>query len=149
FEIPPMLAGVGAARRVLSYHVVAALVLPAAFAIGGALGSDFTSIAWAWAAGYPIAFAVLLALALPLAGLTLRAYVAPLGRVALCAIGAAIAGEAARAIVPEGPPRLAVTAIAIAVVYGTLIARFEGVTPRAVVRAITAKARGTAPPAGT
>jgi PST family polysaccharide transporter len=149
FEIPPMLAGVGAARRVLAYHAVAAVVLPAAFAIAGALGSDFTAIAWAWAAAYPIAFAVLLALALPLAQLTLRAYLAPLGRVAVCAFGAAVAGEAARALLPAGPLRLACAAAATAIVYAALLARLEGVTPFAVARAITAKARDTAPRGGT
>ncbi|HEY1814618.1 MAG TPA: oligosaccharide flippase family protein [Kofleriaceae bacterium] len=149
FELPPMLAGVGAARRVLAYHAVAAIVLPAAFAIAGALGSDFTAIAWAWAAAYPIAFAVLLVLALPLAQLTLRAYLAPLGRVAVCALGAAIAGEAARVFLPAGPLRLACAAAAIVIVYAALLARLEGVTPFAVARAITAKARDTAPPTDT
>ncbi|HEY1550840.1 MAG TPA: oligosaccharide flippase family protein, partial [Kofleriaceae bacterium] len=63
FVIPPMLAGIGQPRRVLAYHAIALVVLPAAFAIAAALGSDFTAVAWGWAAGYPIAFAALLVLA--------------------------------------------------------------------------------------
>ncbi len=65
FVLPPLLAGIGEPRRVLAYHAVALGVLPTAFALGAALGNDFTAVAWAWAAGYPIAFAALLALALP------------------------------------------------------------------------------------
>ena len=146
FVIPPMLAGLGAARRVLAYHVVALVVLPSAFALGAALGSDFTAVAWAWAAGYPIAFAVLLALALPLAQLSLGAYLAALGRVTVCALGAALAGQVIRAIAPW---RLVTVAATVLVVYAALLAWLEGVTPGAVVRAITATAPDTAPPPGT
>lgn len=145
FVLPSMLAGIGAARRVLVYHLVALAVLPAAFAIAGHFGSDFTAVAWAWAAGYPIAFAALLAMALPRAQLTLGAYARALGKTALCATIAAIAGYGARVLV--GNPL--VVAVVVLAVYALLLARLEGVTPRAVVRAITAPAPGTAPPPGT
>ena len=141
FVIPPMLAAIGAPRRVLAYHAVALVVLPASFAIGAVLGHDFTAVAWGWAAGYPIAFGVLLALALPRAELSLGGYLLPLGRTALCAIGAALAGIAARAL---GGNLFAVAA-AILVVYGLLIAWLERVTPAAIARAIRGRARGLAP----
>jgi O-antigen/teichoic acid export membrane protein len=145
FVIPPMLAAVGAPRLVLAYHAVACVVLPTAFAIGAALGHDFTGVAWGWAAGYPIAFAVLLALALPRARLSLGGYLRPLGRVTACAIGAALAGLAARELVDH---LLAVAATVLAV-YAALLAWLEGVTPRAVARAITARARAAGPRSGT
>jgi len=141
FVIPPMLAAIGEPRRVLAYQAVAAIVLPASFAIAAALGHDFTAVAWGWAAGYPIAFGVLLALALPRVELSLGAYLRPLGRTALCAIGAALAGVAARELVDN----LFAVAGAVLVVYGALIAWLEGVTPASIARAITARARDKAP----
>lgn len=62
FLIPPLLAAVNEAGRVLIYNAVAAIVLPSAFVIAAHLGHDFVAIAWAWAAGYPIAFVTLVAL---------------------------------------------------------------------------------------
>ncbi|MFT3699893.1 MAG: oligosaccharide flippase family protein [Kofleriaceae bacterium] len=62
FLIPPLLAALNAPARVLIYNAVAAVILPACFAIAAHLGHDFVAIAWAWAIGYPIAFATLLAL---------------------------------------------------------------------------------------
>lgn len=74
FVIPPLLAALGLASRVLAYNAVAAVVLPVAFAIAARIGTDFTAIAWAWAIGYPLAFALLLAFALAALPLSLRAY---------------------------------------------------------------------------
>ena len=74
FVIPPLLAALGRASRVLAYNAVAAVVLPAAFVIAARVGSDYTAIAWAWAIGYPIAFAVLLSFALFALPMSLAAY---------------------------------------------------------------------------
>ncbi|MEO8846594.1 MAG: oligosaccharide flippase family protein [Kofleriaceae bacterium] len=74
FVIPPLLAALGRTSRVLVYNAVAAVVLPAAFVIAARVGSDYTAIAWAWAIGYPIAFAVLLAFALAALPLSLGGY---------------------------------------------------------------------------
>jgi len=74
FVIPPLLAALGYPSRVLAYNAVAAVVLPVAFVIAARLGDDFTAVAWAWALGYPIAFALLLAFALAALPLRLRDY---------------------------------------------------------------------------
>jgi len=74
FVIPPLLAALGLASRVLAYNAVAAVVLPLAFVIAARVGDDFTAVAWAWAIGYPLAFALLLAFALAALPLPLRTY---------------------------------------------------------------------------
>lgn len=74
FVIPPLLAALGLASRVLAYNAVAAVVLPALFAIAAHVGHDFTAVAWAWAIGYPIAFALLLGFALTALPLSLGRY---------------------------------------------------------------------------
>ncbi|HEY6033026.1 MAG TPA: hypothetical protein VIV58_02170, partial [Kofleriaceae bacterium] len=74
FVIPPLLAALGLASRVLAYNAVAAVVLPLAFVVAARVGDDFTAVAWAWAIGYPVAFALLLAFALAALPLRLRAY---------------------------------------------------------------------------
>jgi len=66
--------------------------------------------------------------------------------VTICALGAALAGQVIRAIAPW---RLVTVAATVLVVYAALLAWLEGVTPGAVVRAITATAPDTAPPPGT
>jgi O-antigen/teichoic acid export membrane protein len=141
FVIPPMLAGIGQARRVLAYHAIALVVMPAAFAIAGAIGSDFTAVAWGWAAGYPIAFAALLAMALPVARVTLLRYASSLGRIAVCAALALGGGYVARVAIGNA---FAVAA-AIVAVYAITICWLE----RAAARAIAATVRGRAPSPGT
>jgi O-antigen/teichoic acid export membrane protein len=74
FVIPPLLAALGRASLVLAYNAVAAVVLPTAFMIAAQLGTDYTAIAYAWAIGYPIAFALLLGFALRSLPMSLGAY---------------------------------------------------------------------------
>src|SRR5262245_24909556 len=79
FIVTPMLGGIGEPGRALAYNVVAAIVLPVAFVLAAALapGAGYLAVAWAWAIGYPIAFAALLALALPPIRLRAAAYLVP------------------------------------------------------------------------
>jgi O-antigen/teichoic acid export membrane protein len=69
FIIPPLLDGAGYPSRTLVYTITAAITLPIAYVLGaiflGVRGPHlgFQSVAIAWAIGYPIAFAVLLMLA--------------------------------------------------------------------------------------
>src|SRR5262249_8570255 len=59
---PPLLDGIGRPELTLRYMVSATVAVPAMFVIGAlALGHrlGFLSVAVAWAAGYPLAFAVL------------------------------------------------------------------------------------------
>lgn len=74
FVIPPLLAALGLTSRVLAYNAVAAVVLPLAFVVAARVGDDFTAVAWAWAIGYPVAFALLLAFALAALPLSVRDY---------------------------------------------------------------------------
>jgi PST family polysaccharide transporter/lipopolysaccharide exporter len=128
FVIPPMLAGVGQPRRVLAYHAIALVVLPSSFAIAAALGSDLTAVAWGWAAGYPIAFAALLALA----HVSIAKLAGALGPIMVAAAIALAAGYAVRG-------NLVVAALAMLAVYVPLIYWIE------IARARAAKAPDRAP----
>jgi len=146
FVVPPMLAGIGRASRALVYNAIAAVVLPIAFVVATYLapGQGYLAVAWAWAAGYPIAFAALLIMALPRAGLAVGRYLRTIAGVALCAAGGLAAGAAARMALPDVPAiRAPAVALAVLLAYAGLLARIERVTPAGIVRAF----RG-APPAG-
>jgi O-antigen/teichoic acid export membrane protein len=139
FILTPMLAGIGMPQRALAYNVVAAIVLPAAFVIAAAgwPQAGYVAVAWGWAAGYPIAFAVLLALALPAVGLSLGGYLKPLAGITVCAAIAMAAALGVRQLVPDiAIARVAAAAGTVVVVYAALLARVVGVTPRGIVRAL-------------
>ena len=143
FILPAMLAGLGEARRVFAYHLVAAIVLPAGFVVAARIAPDegFVAVAWAWAAGYPIAFGVLLAMALPRAAVPVVAYLRAIGGVTACAVGALAAGLALRAVVGEAPAvRTLAVASVVVLSYLALLARFEQITPAAIVRSLRARA---------
>ena len=127
FVLPPMLAGLGRARDALIYHLVAATLLPAAFIVAavGWPARGYVVVAWAWALVYPLAFAVVLALALARTGVTLARYLGGLAPVIGCAGGAAAAAIAVAAVVP-GPPIARVLAVAAATlaIYAPLARRF-------------------------
>jgi O-antigen/teichoic acid export membrane protein len=138
FVVPPMLAGIGRASRALVYNAIAAVVLPIAFVVATYLApaQGYLAVAWAWAAGYPIAFLALLVMALPLAGLAVGAYVRAIAGVALCAAGGVVAGIAVRLVLPEiAAVRVPVVAVVVLVAYAGLLAKIEGVTPAGIVRA--------------
>jgi O-antigen/teichoic acid export membrane protein len=120
FVLPSMLAGLGHARDALVYNVVAAILLPAAFVVAasGWQADGYLAIAWAWALVYPLAFALLLWLALARTGLRLGQYVSGILPVLVIAALATAAALGARAIVPEAPwPRALATAAATLVSY--------------------------------
>ena len=145
FLLPPVLAGIGRASRVLVYNAIASIVLPCAFVAAASLAPShgFVAVAWAWAAGYPVAFAALVAMTLPRAELTLPAYAGALGRIALCTAGGLAAGLVARAAAPElAAVRVLTVAVAVLAGFIPLLYALEGVTPRAVVRALRAGADG-------
>lgn len=127
FVLPPMLAGLGRARDALIYHLVAATLLPAAFIVAavGWPSRGYVVVAWAWALVYPLAFAVVLSLALARTGVTLARYLGGIAPVIGCAGGAAAAAIAVAAVVP-GPPIARVLAVAAATlaIYAPLARRF-------------------------
>jgi O-antigen/teichoic acid export membrane protein len=139
FILVPMLGGIGLPARALAYNAIAAIVLPIAFVVAasGWPEAGYLSVAWAWAAGYPIAFAALLAIALPPIHLRLSAYLGAQVGIVACALGGLFAGLGVRAVVPGfAIVRLFAIAGAVLLVYAALLARFQGVTPRGIVRAL-------------
>ena len=139
FVLPATLAGLGHARDTLLYHALAAIVLPAAFATAAWLdpADGYVAIAWAWAAAYPIAFAVLLAQTLARCRVALATYLRQLAGVAACGALAAVGGIAVHAVVPAHPLlRLLAVAAAVLAIDGLLLARIERVTPRSILRTL-------------
>jgi hypothetical protein len=148
FLLVPILAAVGRPSRVLVYNAVAAVVLSSAFVIAGVIGNDFIAIAWAWAIGYPIAFATLAAMALPAGGVTIGAYARALYRIAAAGGAALVAGLIARDAVAVPLARAIVVAVTIVAVDAILLARLEGITPTTIARGFRAS-RASVPPART
>ena len=136
FVLPAMLAGMGHAGDALLYHLLAAVVLPAGFALAAVIAPDagYVAVAWAWAASYPIAFALLLARALVRGRVSLARYLRSLIGVAVCGAGAAAAAIAVNAALPGAVVRLFAVAAAILAVYLGLLAWIERITPRSILR---------------
>ena len=130
FVLPPMLAGLGHARDGLVYNAVAAVLMPLAFVVGAQLGDSYVAVAWAWAAAYPLAFALVLWFALRRAELALGAYLRGLARVVGCAAGALAAALGARLLLPAEPTlRTLGTGLAAGGVY-VLLVRLSGADRR-------------------
>ena len=139
FILPALLAGIGHASRVLIYNAIAAIVLSASFAIAASAAPQlgYVSIAWAWAAGYPIAFAALLAMALSRSHTTLAAYLRSIAGILACVAGSLGAGLAIRRVLAEpGFGRAFAVAAVVLASFALLLARIEKITPAAVVRSL-------------
>jgi O-antigen/teichoic acid export membrane protein len=139
FIITPMLAGIGEPARALAYNVIAAVILPIAFVAAAWTWPEggYLAVAWGWAVGYPLAFAALLALALPAIHLRAASYLAETAGIVGCAAAALAAALAVRTVLPDlALVRLVVIGVVILLVYATLLARFERVTPRGIWRAL-------------
>jgi O-antigen/teichoic acid export membrane protein len=139
FVLPATLAGLGHARDALVYHAVAAIVLPAAFAIAASAASThgYVAVAWAWAAAYPIVFAVLLHRALVRCDVMLTMYLRQIAGVVSCGAAAAAIASVAHDVIPAYPlPRLVAVAAVVLAVYALLLAQVERVTPRSLLRAV-------------
>ena len=144
FVVPPLLDGLGYPFLTLVYTAVAAVLLPSLFVgcglwLGPSLG--YAAVAVGWAIGYPIAFGVLLALALRRIGLSPLAYLRRVGGIPLCAAIAGLIGAGLHPLTDGWPaaPRLAVVAVVIVGTLGFLLARFVGISPRSAARALRAK----------
>jgi O-antigen/teichoic acid export membrane protein len=144
YVIPPLLDGVGQPQRTLRYMTWAAITLPLAFVVGAnVLGHKFNylSVAIAWAVGYPIAFAVLISLAMSTLEWSALAFFRRIGGVIVCIGAAAIVGAAIQSMTGTLAPvvRLVITSIVIAGTTLVLLAYTQGLSPRTVIRAL----RGT------
>ena len=141
FLVPPLLDGMNRPTLTLRYTVVASIVLPALFVVSAATLGDrlgYVSVAVAWAVGYPIAFAVLFVMALTLLELPAVEFVRRIIGIPLCGAAAMLVSwAAARAAgsLPGAAQFVLASAVMIAGFFG-LLARFQGITPRSVVRSL-------------
>ncbi|MGE0550338.1 MAG: oligosaccharide flippase family protein [Kofleriaceae bacterium] len=157
FVIPPLLDGVGQPGRTLRYMLWAAVMLPLCFVgfayfLGDAFGSSvivtkagtelvtdgYIAVAIGWGVGYPIAFAVLVTMAMKTLSWTASAFVRSIIGVMGCMIAAGCVGAGIHALLGELPAlaRFVVTTIAIAGATGLLLAYTQGMSPRTMVRAL-------------
>lgn len=148
FVVPPLLDGLGYPGRTLIYQACAAVLLPLLF-IGCAviLGPrlDFTSVAVGWAIGYPLAFAVLMAMALYAVKLRLRDYLLKVLGIPLCVAVAAGVGYAAKVALSgalvtlsTGERFLLIIVVEVAVLT-PLLTYTQDMSPRQMWRAIRGK----------
>ncbi|MEZ4363394.1 MAG: oligosaccharide flippase family protein [Kofleriaceae bacterium] len=140
FVVPPLLDGLGFPGRTLIYQGCAAVVLPilytvAATVLGPSLG--FTSVATAWAVGYPIAFAVLMAMALYAVKLRARDYLKAVIGIPLCVAVAVAAGIGAKLLLAGAPVGVRFLGIIVAELAALLplLTYTQDMGPRAMWRA--------------
>lgn len=141
FPMPPLLNGMGFPSLTLTYMIVAAVTLPAAYVgfatlLGGDLG--YLSVALAWALGYPIAFLVLARLALGKLGLPVGDYLRAISKVAACAVLAAGTGAGVRWALEAASPTARFLAVAVTVfaVMWLALPRLAGIGPRTALQAL-------------
>lgn len=148
YVIPPLLDGAGYPGRTLAYQSLAAIAMPLAYVLGAiTLGPTmgFTSVAWAWALGYPIAFAALVVMATTALDLPVRQHVQALGSIAVCVAAGTLCAWATRVALADHVGvlvRLLATAAVAVFSTGLCLAYGLGLSPRTVLRSL----RG---PAGT
>ena len=136
FVFPSFLDGIGKPYLTLRYSLVAAVLLPASFMTASTLANElnYLSVAWAWAAGYPLAFAVLIWMVFAQVDMRLSAFVRRVVGIFLCA-GLALPAAFAVKIFGEELPfwaRLGALAAIYALVFFFLLARLQGITPRSI-----------------
>ena len=141
YVVPPLLDGLGYAGRTLIYQAVAATALPGLFWLSAVLLGDelgFFSVALAWAVGYPLAFAVLVAMALDRLELRLGELLRPVIGIPVCTLGVAAAGLALKFALAGASVwvRLAATGGAMLAALAALFALTQGITPRSIARAL-------------
>ncbi len=135
---PPLLDGIGRPGLSLRYQVVAAGVMATGFLVAAQVGTSFTAIAAAWAIGYPLAFAVLWATVLGQLDLGVMEYLRQIQGIPVWIVLATTAAACVHGQLDDASAgvRLAVTAAIVLVVGLGFLARFEGITPRAIARSL-------------
>jgi O-antigen/teichoic acid export membrane protein len=141
FVIPPLLDGIGRPDRTFTYMLVAAIALPISYVALAVIAGDrlgFESVAVAWAIGYPIAFAILVKIAIYTLEWSSMAYLRAVRGVSLCLIVAGIAAFGVHALLSgQGPGlRLAITTAVVILVTGVLLAYTQGLSLRTARRAL-------------
>jgi O-antigen/teichoic acid export membrane protein len=138
---PPLLDGIGRPELTLRYMVSATVLVPAMFVIGAiALGDrlGFLSVAVAWAAGYPLAFAVLAYLVVRSIELPVGPYLRASWGIFGCCAGGALAGLVMSLVLAgmsDGVRMVAVGGTSLAIT-GALLAGWQGITPRSIAAAL-------------
>ena len=121
--------------------IVAAIAMPIAYiAAANLLGDElgFLSVAIGWAVGYPIAFAVLIFMALHTLGWSPLSYLRAVTGVATCMVGGGLLGWGGH-ILLDGQPtlvRLLITTIVIVGTTALLLAYTQGISIRSARRAM-------------
>jgi O-antigen/teichoic acid export membrane protein len=141
FVVPPLLDGVGRPDRTFKYTAVAAIAMPIAYVASANLLGDhfgFSSVAIGWAIGYPIAFAVLIFLAVHTIGWSLRAYLRAVAGVAGCMVSAAMVAFGVHFLLGDQPPwlRLLITTGVVLGMTAMLLAYTQGLSLRTARRAL-------------
>jgi O-antigen/teichoic acid export membrane protein len=141
FVIPPLLDGINKPMLTLRYMVIASIVLPLLFVVfalvlGPWLG--FLSVALAWAAGYPVAFAALLYMTTTVLEMRIADLLRRVAGIAACAGAATGASLAVHLVLSAAPAsvRFAAAATVLVLAFFGLLARFERITPRSVARSL-------------
>jgi PST family polysaccharide transporter len=141
FVGPPLLDGLGRPELTLRYMAVASLAVPGSFLLcANVLGANvgLLSVAIAWAAGYPIAFAALSYLVTRSIDLPVRQYL----RGCWGITGCCLAGLAAGLVVSAGLShasdivRLFLVGGAALAVTVALLVTWQKITPRSIIAAI-------------
>lgn len=138
---PPLLDGIGRPELTLRYMVSATVLVPAMFVIGALVLGDwlgFLSVAVAWAAGYPVAFAVLVYVVVRSIDLPVGPYLRASGGIFGCCAGGALAGllmSLALAEMSDGVRMVAVGVTSLAITVA-LLAVWQGITPRSIAAAL-------------
>ena len=137
--MPPLLNGIGRPSLTLIYHAVAAITLPAVFALSGTIlgpSLGYVSVAVGWAIGYPVAFTVLVSLALRQLGLAPATYLRRTLGIPGCAVLAAPGAWAAHHFTSgwAALPRLVAVSVAALAVFLTALAYLQGISPRTMWR---------------
>jgi O-antigen/teichoic acid export membrane protein len=137
--VPPLLDGIGYPNRTLVYTATAAIVLPIVWIASAVFLGDlgYISVAIGWGVGYPVAFAVLIGLAMYSLKWSWLAYFRAVGGVAACMVaGGAVAAGVLWSI--GGPPavRLALAAVLVVGVSALLLAYTQGLSLRTARRAL-------------
>jgi O-antigen/teichoic acid export membrane protein len=138
---PPLLDGIGRPELTLRYMVSATLLVPAMFVAGALVLGDrlgLLSVAVAWAAGYPLAFAVLAYLVVRSIDLPLAPYLRASVGIFGCCAGGALAGVAVSAALANVSDSVRMIAIGLTALAATaaLLAVWQGITPRSIAAAL-------------
>ncbi|HTE51753.1 MAG TPA: oligosaccharide flippase family protein [Kofleriaceae bacterium] len=141
FIIPPLLDGINRPLMTLRYMVIASVVLPLMFLISAVtLGRimGFESVAVAWVVGYPVAFAALLYMALHVLDLGAGEFLRRIGGIPLCALPAVAASYAVHYACGgmSALVRFGASTVVMLAVFSALLARYQGITLRSVVRSL-------------